>query len=83
MTEPGERVSAVPADGRPRRLDVGWFVSHRVEAPDAAMAGVQARIKAVLARQRYLDVSSIVRQPDGTYIVELMIQEPEKGELGL
>lgn len=83
MTEPYVRPSAVPADGRPRRLETGWFVAYRVEAPSRELASVQARIRIALAHLRWTDVTAVTEQQDGTWIVELAIAAPLSQELGI
>lgn len=88
MTEPYVRPAVIPADGTPRKLDAGWFVAYLVRAPDLAMAGVQARIRAKINKLRTLDVVQAVHQmpddePGELWLVELMIEAPKDRTLGL
>lgn len=78
----------VPADGRPRKLDAGWFVTYLVRAKDEATAAIQARIKAKIGRLQATDVVQVIKQmpdddPRDLWLVELAIEAPKDGGLGL
>lgn len=90
MTRDEYRIAPVPPDGRPRRLDSGWFVAYIVESADYAGALIQAKIQSNRARLRWTDVANVSQGdsvPSSTvryfWTVELMIDAPPKGGLGL
>lgn len=79
------RPAAVPSDGRPRRLDAGWFAAFRVTARSRELAIIQARIAVTLKNLTMIDVVSADDQgdADATWIVELQIEAPASGVIGL
>ena len=90
MTRDEYRPTTIPPDGRPRRLDAGWFASWVVDAADRDAAIVQAKIAARRARLSWTDVVSVVQGdsvPSSTvrwsWTVELMVEAPDDGRIGI
>jgi len=88
MTEPYIRPTQIPADGRPRKLDAGWFVTYLVRGRDANSAAIQARIQAKINKLQAIDVVQAVEQmpdddPRPLWLVELQIEAPRDGRIGI